>query len=407
MFLFAQANPQAGFEVVQESLDLAQKTVEAWEETWELVISPDSDLWQALVKIGIFLATICILYLVMTEGKDALENQSFSDLIKMMAMPIVIMIFLGGNGTGLSQLVLAIRGYSHFQVQEVLKFEAPGFGLGEAVAKVGVGAAAIQQVEALYSECAGKAGEELSQCITTKQAQAQEIVAAAEAEAGPLPELKQKVDGLASAAGAGGAGGAAGGGGIPNPFGDLFKNAIIFVAKGILWSLQWGFVNLLEIALLLTALMSPIAMGLSLLPFQGRPIFAWLVGFMSLFGMQLSYNIITGLVATVLIKSEASIAGDLAFIVFLSLLAPVLATSLNIAAGSAIFMAASNRAASLGRFAAGTALTVGTGGAGLAVGAAAGAASSMGGGASGSGSAGSPPPSAQKSLPPAKGEFGV
>jgi hypothetical protein len=64
---------------------------------------------------------------------------------------------------------------------------------------------------------------------------------------------------------------------------------------------------------------------------QGRPIWAWATGFLSLFGVQLGYNIVVGLAATVLVNSGAELASDVAFLFLISIFAPGLA--LLIAAG--------------------------------------------------------------------------
>lgn len=341
MFLLAQLQPDT--DVASISLELARQTVAAWEQTWELVISPDSQLWQNLVDIGLFLATITILWIVMTEGKDAVERQSFSDLIRMIAVPLVVAMFLSNSGTPLATLVLAIRGYSHAQVQQVLEIQVGNDGMGESVSKVATSSAVVAQVDALFAECGGKTGPELEQCSLQKIGKAQRILEDAESRVGPLPEVRQKIQTFAGGPG----------GGESNPAtdfaGDMMKALIINVIKGILWALQWGFVNLLEVSLLLTALLAPVAMGLSLLPIQGRPIFAWLIGFMSLFGMQLSYNILTGLVATVLIQSQASVAGDLGFLMFLALLSPLLCTTMMSMSGVAIFNAVSFSTSALAR----------------------------------------------------------
>jgi len=219
--------------------------------------------------------------------------------------------------------------------------------MGEALSKVAMGSAAMTQIESLLAECAGKTGEELNQCWTTKKQQAQAVLQSAEAKVGPLPDVQKKLESLNGLSGTGNAGSVGGGtatgetAGNPvvDAMGDALKSALVFLIKGVLWAFQWGFVNLLEVALLLTAALSPIAMGLSLLPVKGRPIVAWFIGFLSLFGMQLSYNVITGLVATVLIQSQASVAGDLAFLFFLAILSPLLVTVMNSMAGVAIFNA--------------------------------------------------------------------
>lgn len=371
--ILAQTGTQSqGMDLLNNSLELAQQTAKAWEHTWDTVINPTSQLWQALVDMGRFLAVLSILYLLMTQGKEAIERNSFADLIKMAAVPIVIAMFLGLNGAPLSKVVLAIRGYGHYQVQQVLKLQSTGtISFGQAVGQAAITSAAISQIDALYSQCAKESGVDLAQCWISKQAQAQRVVQAAEQQAGTtLPDLESHANRLAQAANA--QGGGQQGGGFTLDVGDALKSAIIFILKGLLWAMQWAFVNLLEVSLLLSALMAPVALGLSVMPLATRPIIAWLVGFATVFGIELSYNVVVGLVATIVIESAATTAADMGFLIFITLLAPILAVTLNVAAGAAVFHAMTSTASSIARYAVASALvgTVGTIGAAETIGAA-------------------------------------
>jgi hypothetical protein len=118
---------------------------------------------------------------------------------------------------------------------------------------------------------------------------------------------------------------------------SIFRNIAIPIIRFVLSSMQWGFVNILEAALLLTATFAPIAMGLSLLPFQGRPILAWLIGFISLLGVQLGYTIIVGLAAIVVVNSNGELVTDVAFLFFLSVFAPLLAVIVSSGGGITLY----------------------------------------------------------------------
>jgi hypothetical protein len=89
-------------------------------------------------------------------------------------------------------------------------------------------------------------------------------------------------------------------------------------------------------------------MGLSLLPFQGKPILAWLIGIFSLIGIQLGYNIIVGLTSTVMTAAQNQGQGisisdsDLAFLLFLSIFSPALATLVASGGGIAVYQSISN-----------------------------------------------------------------
>jgi hypothetical protein len=89
---------------------------------------------------------------------------------------------------------------------------------------------------------------------------------------------------------------------------------------------QW----VVEVSLLLTALLAPLAVGGSLLPIGQKAIFAWLTGFFSVGIVKLSFNIIVGLIATVVLNAGDS--DPMVFAFATSILAPIL--SLALAAGA-------------------------------------------------------------------------
>jgi hypothetical protein len=98
---------------------------------------------------------------------------------------------------------------------------------------------------------------------------------------------------------------------------------------------------------IMTATFSPIALGLSLLPLGSKPIWAWASGFISLFGVQLGYNIVVGLAATVIVSAGAQSASDLAFLAFISIFAPALALLIAGGGGVALYTGINNRVPAL------------------------------------------------------------
>ena len=89
--------------------------------------------------------------------------------------------------------------------------------------------------------------------------------------------------------------------------------------------------------MLLTGLIGPIAVAGSIIPLQGRPLWAWLVGFFSLGLAKFSYNILVGLAATVVVAADAQTQGDFGFLLLISVLAPILALAIAGGAGMAVF----------------------------------------------------------------------
>jgi hypothetical protein len=325
----------SALDLVNESINLARATSESWNGVWINTIDPiASGLWVGLVSLGITLAAVSILFLTLTSGKDIIEKQSWSELAALFIWPIVIMLFLGANGKLLSNTVIFTRSFAYKQVQSVLEAQLGELTFRDAISNITISNIGKQQLENLYSECRNKVGEELVTCWNSKQEAAQKIVDEAERQAAgpaPLRALRAFAETLWNNSLPGAAQDAVT---FINDPGSVFREKAIPIIRFILYSLQWAFVNILEAALLLTALFSPIAMGLSLLPLQGRPIWAWATGFLSLFGVQLGYNIIVGLAAVVLVNSGAELASDVAFLFFISIFAPGLA--LLIAGGGGI-----------------------------------------------------------------------
>jgi hypothetical protein len=104
--------------------------------------------------------------------------------------------------------------------------------------------------------------------------------------------------------------------------------------------MQIAYQNLLEASLVITALLGPIAVGGSLLPYGAKPIFAWLAGFFSVGFARLCFNIIVGLTSVVATSSDG---GDpFWFALFAGLLAPLLASSLASGAGLMVWTSISS-----------------------------------------------------------------
>lgn len=93
---------------------------------------------------------------------------------------------------------------------------------------------------------------------------------------------------------------------------------------------QWA----IELTFLLTALLGPLAVGGSLLPFGAKPIFAWLTGFFSVGMAKLSFNIITGFAGQLMATSRAS--QPMFFLFTIAIFAPFLASGIAAGGGLAV-----------------------------------------------------------------------
>lgn len=341
--LLAQTTTGQALDILRDSLELSNNTAQSWASLWNQTIFfyNQSALWIALVTLGLTLAGASVLYLAVTEGKEIIEKQAWSGLATMLIWPLIVAVFLGNNGGLLSESIKFIRGVGLNEIQTVQEIQLSDFTLRQALQQISITQAAREQIDAIYNECIGKQGMDFADCLTENRPAIEQILAEAERANGrTLQALRDFVQGLFTV--------------VANPgqigeniangnfSASVFRSIAIPIVRFILSSIQWAFVNLLEASLLLTAAFAPIAMGLSLLPLQGRPIFAWLIGFISLLGVQLGYNIIVGLTAIVVVNSNGELITDIAFLFFLAIFAPILAVLISSGGGIALYRGISN-----------------------------------------------------------------
>jgi hypothetical protein len=129
-------------------------------------------------------------------------------------------------------------------------------------------------------------------------------------------------------------------------FSALIGNTVQTSIKNFLVSLQYAFQNLIEATMLLIAVLGPLAVGSSLLPVAGKPIFLWLTGFLSAGIAKLSFNIISIITASVIVNGPAQDpnADLMWFMIFLGVLAPLLSLVLAGLGAVAVFNGISNAA---------------------------------------------------------------
>lgn len=339
--LFAQITPPdnaadstVGISLISQSIELSRQTVESWNKVWGDAINSSGALWAGLCNLGTILAALSIIILAVKMAADYQEKRFFlSDLAASVVWPLFIAIMLGNNGYLLSQTVIVVRNIGHQQVVNVLNIQLADTTFKQAISDVTLTQSVKTQVSTVYAECQGLSGKPLTDCLQEKQPIVEQILTEAEKQnGGPLEQARQAVAQLTDF--------------VQNP-GAVFSATISLILITFLYALQWAFVNILEAALIMTATFAPIALGLSLLPLGTKPIWAWASGFIALFGVQLGYNIVVGLAATVIVAAGAQTFSDLAFLAFISIFAPALALLIAGGGGVALYAGINSRVPAL------------------------------------------------------------
>jgi hypothetical protein len=97
----------------------------------------------------------------------------------------------------------------------------------------------------------------------------------------------------------------------------------------LLKAIQQMFVFGTEIAMILTGLLGPLAIAASLIPTTPRTAFVWMVAFLTIGFIKLTYNILIAFCALWVINAERQGSGDFVALLLMSVGAPAIAIALS------------------------------------------------------------------------------
>jgi hypothetical protein len=296
--------------IVSDGKFAQQMAIEAVEQLWKDIIAPNAPLWDALVKLSIFFA-LGTLALFMVQWAQEFINEdnprSFSEII----WPLIVVVLLSNGGATLADGVLALRSIFHQLNTEILSSVGSGLELQEAYKAVHADATAETMARTTISRCSAEINpDKRAGCM-------QRAISEARSIADQLPgDDKNMFERFLSL----------------NTLVELPGNAVSLLLRGWLFALGYAFQLTVEIVLLLTGLLAPLAVGGTLFPIGTKALLTWAVGFFSVAMVKICYNLVVGLVATLILNAGASEPLFFAFIV--GLLAPIL--SMVLAAGGGI-----------------------------------------------------------------------
>ncbi|WP_026731911.1 hypothetical protein [Fischerella sp. PCC 9605] len=325
-------------EILDNGVTTAKSISESWDNQWlDLLQNNTSEnLYGTLTNVGVFFAVGTLLFFMIQWLRDVLYSE-YSRPISALIWPFIVVILLTntGNGSVLSDLTLGVRNFINTVNQQVLTTADANQNYQQAL-NMGV---AEEVAGSLLRPCQSLTGEQQTQCFVRAKEKMDILWQEYRNLYGDktwINRLENRVNQIAY-----------GTGNISeNTFSSLLGSNIQTSIKNFLISLQYAFQNLIEATMLLIAALGPLAVGGSLLPVAGKPIFAWLTGFLSLGIAKFSFTIITVLTATVIVNGPGE-AGNadpdlMWFMIFMGVLAPILSLLLSGAGGFAIFNAISN-----------------------------------------------------------------
>ncbi len=300
---------EAASKITEDGAAASSAIASAVDGLWNDVLS--SGLYAAIARLGVFFAVGTLLTFMVQWTKDIVDgdtSKAFNELI----WPIVVIVLLTNNATVLAGCTRGLREIINQTNQTLLTSTSNSIRLQEAYQQVMQQSGAESAVRGLMTQCNAIADpQQQTQCLKNAADQAQEIAdqTNSDKKGGWLPDF-----GLS----------------------EFFStNPLQLAVRGWLFAFSIAFQWLIEISLLLTGLLGPLAVGGSLLPVGQKAIFAWVTGFFSVGMVKLCFNIICGLVATLVLNAEAY--DPLIFAFATGLLAPILSIALAAGGGMAVF----------------------------------------------------------------------
>jgi hypothetical protein len=341
MTLLAQVT--GGRSIIQDNIQQIQNVQQAWDKRWLDIFSGTNGLYQGINKFAAIILVGSFLFFALAWIKDAIERGIFPALPNVIWV-FVIFVLLFNNGKMLGSITLSIRNIINDQTKTVLEVQIGEVSMLEALNDVIVSQQAKTLIQQQYAECEAKEGKAQIDCFLEAGKRAAAVIDQEYQSKGwftaGVQRLKARIDAInqrlaekvttkdyVDVNGF-----------VGQMVGEsLLATAGQAAAQSILKGFQWAFANIIELSMLLTGLLGPIAVAGSVIPMSSRPIWAWLIGFFSLGMAKFSYNVIVGLAATVVVAADAQTSSDIGFLLLLSILAPILALALAGGGGMAVF----------------------------------------------------------------------
>jgi hypothetical protein len=299
-----------GSSIVQDGADASAAIATAMDDLWNQVLG--GALYSAIAQLGLFFAVGTLLLFMVQWFKDLMDGdnpRAFTEII----WPLLVVVLLSNNATVLSGCTKQLRDIINQVDQQILVSASGPLALQDAYQQAMVQLGSETAARSILSQCAAFADpQQKADCVQKATQQAQQLGSSSQQSNDNIftrdfsKEINEGVSSILAAA-----------------------------VKGWLIAFGIAFQWIVEISLLLTGLLGPLAVGGSLLPVGQKSIFAWLTGFFSVGMVKLCFNIIVGLVATLVINAQN--ADSMVFAFATGLLAPVLSLVLAAGGGMAVF----------------------------------------------------------------------
>ncbi len=282
---------------------------ELWSLQWQFAL--DGQVYAALANVGRGLALISLFISLIQFFREASEesraidgrNRSVTEFI----WPIIVVFLLSNNASFLKNSTLAIRNAFNNLNDIVLATDFGGADLATQFQRATQEGAAKGQIAGVVTKCAGTAvPQQQAQCLKEASTLTDKIADRTQNQLGSIqlsPDFTDYVDKVKQALTE-----------ASQPDENGVRDTTVLGAfttdikeaedRRTLLGNQLGFQNLIELTFLLTGLLAPLAVGLSILPIRAKPLYAWFAAFASIGLTKVIFNFSLGVIASLIFSAK-------------------------------------------------------------------------------------------------------
>lgn len=331
-------------QILETTYDKTNSIAERWSDIWDKTFNftggigiSGETLFGILCYVGLVAATGSLIFFAIHNFK-LIHEQNWQEYFLSLMIPFLIALVLSNGGKPLSGGCFAGREFSNQINQKVLEHIMVGVTLQDAFRQLQQATGTRIIISNYLQHCEALTGDAQTGCLQGTALSVQGEVAKLKESAGD-PDLGDKLynalgealDWVISAT---------------NPISMNAKVASLFFPTwesfvfSILGGVMRAYQHFMEISLYVTTMVSPFAVGGSLLPGAGaKPIIAWLSGFLSVGFAKLVFNVTAGLAAVAAVNDLTLMEDQISLYFIFGLGAPLLSAGMMVGGGMAIWKA--------------------------------------------------------------------
>jgi hypothetical protein len=337
-----QGGVTGGGTIMENSREATELSETSIQKMWDEVFSDTSVMYQSVVLIATGFLGIFFLLTILPLLNDT-GNFNWRGVGSRFAWIALVTVLIANDASMLRGITVGTRNILNETASSIMDVQFNQITMRDALNDVIVSEKARSIIALNLADCEAKEGMEQIKCFAegAELAEAQ-IDAASSPEFGrPSPGLRRTMARLGATIGefrrAEAAAAEEAGGSSLFKIDGTVKGAISYVLQStsqsvsneLLKAIQQMFVYGTEIAMLLTGLLGPLAVSASLLPTNPRAIYIWLIGFLTIGFIKLTYNILIAFCAIWVVTAERQGTGDFTALLLMSIASPAIAIALS------------------------------------------------------------------------------